>query len=145
MFLFHFSHTTSPIPVVTGASEGIGRGYTLEVSITSLCCCSSIDLSVLLYFQLARQGLNVVIMSRSQDKLQKVANEISELIGSGYALVCKAIAPPLSTPVHPCPLLSTPVHSCPPPNSPTEEKYSCEVWIIPVDLSGSHSLRSTQR
>jgi len=46
-----------PWAVVTGASEGIGRGYALE---------------------LARQGLNVVIMSRSQDKLQKVANEIKE-------------------------------------------------------------------
>ena len=30
------------------------------------------------YMQLARQGLNVVIMSRSEEKLQKVANEISE-------------------------------------------------------------------
>ena len=29
-----------PIPVVTGASDGIGRGYALEVSITSSCCCS---------------------------------------------------------------------------------------------------------
>ena len=31
MFPFHL------IPVVTGASEGIGRGYALEVSMTSLC------------------------------------------------------------------------------------------------------------
>ena len=28
--------------------------------------------------QLARRGLNVVIMSRSEEKLQKVADEISE-------------------------------------------------------------------
>ena len=28
------------------------------------------------FFQLARQGLNVVIMSRSQEKLQLVADEI---------------------------------------------------------------------
>ena len=30
------------------------------------------------FLQLARRGLNVVIMSRSQEKLQKVADEISE-------------------------------------------------------------------
>ena len=29
---------------------------------------------------MARQGLNVVIMSRSEEKLQKVADEISELV-----------------------------------------------------------------
>jgi len=28
-----------PWAVVTGASEGIGRGYALEMSIASLCCC----------------------------------------------------------------------------------------------------------
>ena len=43
--------------VVTGASEGIGRGYALE---------------------LAKRGLNVVLMSRSQEKLEKVAKEIRE-------------------------------------------------------------------
>ena len=42
MFSFHCwsdSHVSIPpaIPVVTGASEGIGRGYALEVSMTSLC------------------------------------------------------------------------------------------------------------
>ena len=42
MFSFHCwsdSHVSipPPIPVVTGASEGIGRGYALEVSMTSLC------------------------------------------------------------------------------------------------------------
>jgi 17beta-estradiol 17-dehydrogenase / very-long-chain 3-oxoacyl-CoA reductase len=41
--------------VVTGASEGIGKGYATA---------------------LAKRGLNVVIMSRSQEKLQKVAEEI---------------------------------------------------------------------
>lgn len=46
-----------PWGVVTGASEGIGRGYALE---------------------LARRGLNVVLMSRSQEKLEKVAAEIRE-------------------------------------------------------------------
>ena len=42
MFSFHCwsdSHISipPPFPVVTGASEGIGRGYALEVSMTSLC------------------------------------------------------------------------------------------------------------
>ena len=32
------------------------------------------------HIQLARQGLNVVIMSRSEEKLQKVADEISEFM-----------------------------------------------------------------
>ena len=41
-FPFHCwydSHVSIPplIPVVTGASEGIGRGYALEVSMISLC------------------------------------------------------------------------------------------------------------
>ena len=32
----------------------------------------------LFHLQLAKRGLNVVIMSRSQEKLQNVADEISE-------------------------------------------------------------------
>ena len=47
-----------PWAVVTGASEGIGRGYALE---------------------LARRGLNVAILSRSREKLEKVAKEIREI------------------------------------------------------------------
>ena len=46
-----------PWAVVTGASEGIGRGYALE---------------------LARRGLNIVLLSRSQEKLEKVATEIRD-------------------------------------------------------------------
>ena len=46
-----------PWGAVTGASEGIGKGYALE---------------------LAKQGLNVVLMSRSQEKLEKVAAEIRD-------------------------------------------------------------------
>ena len=47
MFSFHCwsdSHVSIPplIPVVTGASEGIGRGYALEVSMTSLCVAVSL-------------------------------------------------------------------------------------------------------
>ena len=49
-----------PWAVVTGASEGIGRGYALE---------------------LARRGLNVVLLSRSREKLEKVAKEIRETHG----------------------------------------------------------------
>ena len=46
-----------PWAVVTGGSEGIGRGYALE---------------------LARRGLNVVLLSRSREKLEVVAREIRE-------------------------------------------------------------------
>ena len=52
--------TFGPWGAVTGASEGIGKGYALE---------------------LAKQGLNVVLMSRSQEKLEKVAEEIREGYG----------------------------------------------------------------
>ena len=41
--------------VVTGSSDGIGRGYALE---------------------LAKRGLNVVLISRTQEKLDQVAEEI---------------------------------------------------------------------
>ena len=58
--------------VVTGASEGIGRGYALEVSKISVVT----DVSILLCLQLARQGLNVAIMSRSEEKLNQVASTI---------------------------------------------------------------------
>ena len=64
---------------MTGASEGIGRGYALEVCISytvSVTGIRSENTNVCRYFQLARQGLNVVIMSRSEEKLQKVAEEI---------------------------------------------------------------------
>ena len=39
----YWSHCLFPvlsIAVVTGASEGIGRGYALEVSVASSCCCA---------------------------------------------------------------------------------------------------------
>ena len=61
---------------MTGASEGIGRGYALEVHIITCCFSPTNDCFSL---QLARQGLNVVLMSRSEEKLNKVATEISEL------------------------------------------------------------------
>eukprot|EP00112_Aurelia_sp_Birch-Aquarium-sp1_P005305 Seg160.1 transcript_id=Seg160.1/GoldUCD/mRNA.D3Y31 product="Hydroxysteroid dehydrogenase-like protein 1" protein_id=Seg160.1/GoldUCD/D3Y31 len=43
--------------VITGASEGIGRAYSIE---------------------LAKRGMNVVLMSRSYSKLEKVATEIEK-------------------------------------------------------------------
>ena len=52
--------------VVTGASEGIGRGYALE---------------------LARRGLNVVLLSRSREKLEKVARDIREKHGRDTLVV----------------------------------------------------------
>ena len=55
-----------PWAAVTGASEGIGRRYALE---------------------LARRGLNVVLMSRSREKLEKVAREIRETHGRDALIV----------------------------------------------------------
>ena len=52
--------------VVTGASEGIGKSYAVE---------------------LARRGLNIVLMSRSREKLQKVADEIQEKYGREVLVV----------------------------------------------------------
>eukprot|EP00794_Sanderia_malayensis_P016745 gene16745-18439_t len=53
--------------VVTGATDGIGKGYAK---------------------QLARKGLNVVLISRSQEKLDAVAEEITE----AYDVEIKTIA-----------------------------------------------------
>ena len=44
--------------VVTGATDGIGKEFAL---------------------QLARKGFNILLVSRSEDKLKAVTNEIGEL------------------------------------------------------------------
>ncbi|KAL0979126.1 hypothetical protein UPYG_G00181070 [Umbra pygmaea] len=52
--------------VVTGGSDGIGRAYS---------------------FELARRGLNVVILSRTKDKLHRVALEIEESTGQKVKVI----------------------------------------------------------
>ncbi|XP_034548375.1 testosterone 17-beta-dehydrogenase 3 [Notolabrus celidotus] len=52
--------------VVTGASEGIGRAYA---------------------FELAKQGMNVVIMSRTKETLDQVAKKISETTGQRVKVI----------------------------------------------------------
>lgn len=52
--------------VVTGASDGIGKEYV---------------------FQLAKRGLNVVLVSRTQSKLEAIAEEISTKYGVSTAIV----------------------------------------------------------
>ena len=59
--------------VITGGSEGIGRGYALEVIII---CIILVSLMYNRWLDDGR-GLNVVILSRSQEKLSKVEEEIS--------------------------------------------------------------------
>ena len=49
--------------VVTGCTDGIGKAYAHE---------------------LAKDGLNLVLISRSADKLEKVSEEISELLYYSY-------------------------------------------------------------
>ena len=60
MYLFACSHSVCCLhvhAVVTGSSDGIGKAYARE---------------------LAKQGLNIVLLSRTQSKLDAVASEISE-------------------------------------------------------------------
>ncbi|MED6279246.1 hypothetical protein CHARACLAT_032569 [Characodon lateralis] len=52
--------------VVTGASEGIGRAYA---------------------FALAERGMNVVIISRTKETLEKVAKEIGETTGQRVKVI----------------------------------------------------------
>ena len=73
----------------TGASEGIGRGYALEISHAP-----HEHSWTNTYFdaQLARQGLNVVIMSRTLEKLTAVEREISEALGVWLRIVLSYIS-----------------------------------------------------
>jgi short-subunit dehydrogenase len=50
-------HCSIQLLVITGATDGIGREFA---------------------FQLAKAGFGVVLVSRNPEKLQKLANEISE-------------------------------------------------------------------
>ncbi|XP_029057465.1 testosterone 17-beta-dehydrogenase 3 isoform X4 [Monodon monoceros] len=52
--------------VITGAGDGIGKAYS---------------------FELARQGLNVVLISRTPEKLQAIATEIEWTIGSSVKII----------------------------------------------------------
>ncbi|XP_007539961.1 17-beta-hydroxysteroid dehydrogenase type 3 [Erinaceus europaeus] len=52
--------------VITGAGDGIGKAYS---------------------FELARQGLNVVLISRTMEKLQAVAAEIEQMTGSNVKII----------------------------------------------------------
>ena len=69
---------------------------------------------------MARQGLNVVIMSRSKEKLQKVADEISNVILNPSGAI-KSIS-------------HTHTHTL------TEQKYSREVRTIAVDFSDGEKI-----
>ena len=57
--LSNFKERYGPWAIVTGATDGIGKEYARE---------------------LARLGVNIILMSRSLDKLTKVAQEIGKLI-----------------------------------------------------------------
>lgn len=100
------SDSTLCVSVVTGASEGIGRAYAEAVSDclnSTDCVClgdeagtptaKNVSAELLLFnppancgfipslypfifYQLAERGLNVVIMSRTKEKLDQLAEEI---------------------------------------------------------------------
>ena len=78
--------------MVTGASEGIGRGYALEVR---TCVVLKWADTLSSGEQLARQGLNVIIMSRSLDKLSAVEWEISELHIARMLLLVMSCSTPM--------------------------------------------------
>lgn len=59
-------HCSIPLLVITGATDGIGREFAL---------------------QLAKAGFSVVLVSRNPEKLQKLANEISEPLSPGVNLL----------------------------------------------------------
>lgn len=64
---------------------------------------------------MARQGLNVVLMSRSREKLQKAADEISKILENLATMFCWSRVPP-------------------------EETYNKEVLVIPVDFSSDKDI-----
>ncbi|XP_070352189.1 17-beta-hydroxysteroid dehydrogenase type 3 [Equus asinus] len=71
--------------VITGAGAGIGKAYSFEPSPSAYHLC-------LFGFshphpQLARQGLNVVLISRTLEKLQATATEIERTTGSSVKII----------------------------------------------------------
>ena len=56
-FSYHFCHLLTWFVVVTGATDGIGKSYAKL---------------------LAKEGLNIILVSRSQAKLETVAAEIGK-------------------------------------------------------------------
>ncbi|XP_072302436.1 hydroxysteroid (20-beta) dehydrogenase 2 isoform X2 [Eucyclogobius newberryi] len=75
--------------VVTGATSGIGRAYAIEVKIH---CLHFKRKSLInesgtkpfcphVHLKLARRGLDIVLVSRSKDKLQLMVKEIEEIYG----------------------------------------------------------------
>ena len=75
--------------------------------------------------QLARQGLNVVLMSRSQEKLERVANEISKSENGIHT----------HTRTHTHTHTHTRHTHTPRTRTHTEEKYGREVRVLPTDFS----------
>ena len=67
--------------VVTGASEGIGEAYALEVKPSCPLTCTVILFEPSL--QLAKQGMNVVLISNVEQRLHEVAEKISKSISHG--------------------------------------------------------------
>ncbi|XP_006902259.1 PREDICTED: testosterone 17-beta-dehydrogenase 3 [Elephantulus edwardii] len=62
----YFLQSMGQWAVITGAGDGIGKAYS---------------------FELAKQGLNVVLISRTLEKLQTIATEIEETTGSSVKII----------------------------------------------------------
>ena len=77
--LTNFKEKYGPWAIITGATDGIGKEYARE---------------------LARLGLNIILMSRSIDKLTKVAQEIGESSIHKYLIIFVITVYKLPTLIH---------------------------------------------
>lgn len=65
------------VAVVTGATDGIGRAYAFQVETKCL----------VVMLQLAKKGLNIVLISRTQAKLEETAAALSSLLVDARCLL----------------------------------------------------------
>jgi len=65
--------------VVTGATDGIGKAFAHSVRKELLRTFNLHNNDLKYLFKLAKEGLNVVLVSRTPEKLRSVAEEISNI------------------------------------------------------------------
>lgn len=64
---------------VTGASDGIGKGFAFQVKVKPLVVLAALIIfKIFSFFQLAAKGLNVILISRDRQKSLGVAQQIGK-------------------------------------------------------------------